>query len=199
MTGKDIKADRQAGGDERIDRPKPFRLRGGFSVSRCHLPDEPQCQSARRLMTRHIRLAAAAQRRRQRLRLRGHGASKRSKHFFSASVSRRLLRSLAERRDPYPCSVVPNVAALNELPVRDRAWNGLRRHPDILRPLKLPVPRQKCVGDDRLSRPRLCTDFREEGKGSRPGLLGSPPLARRLSLGWRPGDRARRAGAGLRR
>src|SRR6516162_3758093 len=52
-----------------------------------------------------------------------------------------LLRLLVVGRHPAPISAAPNVAALNKPPVRDRARNGLRGHPDILRALELPVAR----------------------------------------------------------
>ena len=76
------------------------------------------------------------------------------------------------RRHPYPFSAAPNVAPLNEPPIRDRAWNGLRRYPDILRALELPVPRQKPAGDNRLSRSRLGRGFRRRGGGRDPGCEG---------------------------
>src|SRR5271165_1064193 len=55
--------------------------------------------------------------------------------FHQARLARQLLCSLVVRRHTDPISGAPNVAALNKPPVRDRARNCLRGHPDILRAL----------------------------------------------------------------
>src|SRR5256885_744724 len=67
--------------------------------------------------------------------------AERARSPISLRLAHWLLRSLVVRRHPDPFAVAPNVAALNVPPIRDWAQNGLRRHPDILRALELPVPR----------------------------------------------------------
>jgi hypothetical protein len=82
-----IDADRQARGNERIDRPKPFRFRIGFHIFASQWTGYPQCKPTWRVRVRYSWL----------LRNRGTGAapakawcSQRSKTPSQPSTSRRV-------------------------------------------------------------------------------------------------------------